>query len=247
MAAIIISVVWKTVGFTMILLLSGMQAIPDEIYQAAMVDGATYWGRLLHITMPLLRRTFALALVLSVIGSYLAFDQFYIMTRRRAAEPDHYDRVLDLQQLIYLLQDGLRRGAVAGAAGDPDLFERCPTAHPARRHDLLSDVTEKSPVGKSHDCTTTTSYLRPGSPARASAGRVAPGRASIRCALCCCPVSGADRFLDADVGQDAGRGVGGAADLLSQRPFRWRTMQKLNLYGAGIWQYVFNSSTVSRS
>ena len=50
MAAIIISVVWKTVGFTMILLLSGMQAIPDEIYQAAMVDGATYWGRLLHIT-----------------------------------------------------------------------------------------------------------------------------------------------------------------------------------------------------
>ena len=81
MAAIIISVVWKTVGFTMILLLSGMQAIPDEIYQAAMVDGATYWGRLLHITMPLLRRTFALALVLSVIGSYLAFDQFYIMTR----------------------------------------------------------------------------------------------------------------------------------------------------------------------
>lgn len=81
MAAIIISVVWKTVGFTMILLLSGMQAIPDEIYQAAMVDGATYWGRLLHITLPLMRRTFALALVLSVIGSYLAFDQFYIMTR----------------------------------------------------------------------------------------------------------------------------------------------------------------------
>ncbi len=81
MVAIIISVVWKTVGFTMILLLSGMQAIPDEIYQAAMVDGASYWGRLTHITMPLLRRTFALALVLSVIGSYLAFDQFYIMTR----------------------------------------------------------------------------------------------------------------------------------------------------------------------
>ena len=53
MVAIIISVVWKTVGFTMILLLSGMQAIPDEIYQAAMVDGASDWGRLTHITMPL--------------------------------------------------------------------------------------------------------------------------------------------------------------------------------------------------
>ena len=81
MGAIIVSVVWKTVGFSMILLLSGMQAIPEELYQAAMVDGASYWGRLLHITLPLLRRTFALALVLSVIGSYLAFDQFFIMTR----------------------------------------------------------------------------------------------------------------------------------------------------------------------
>jgi multiple sugar transport system permease protein len=79
--AIIVSVVWKTVGFTMVLLLTGMQAIPEELYEAAMVDGATYLTRLRYITMPLLRRTFALALVLSVIGSYLAFDQFFIMTR----------------------------------------------------------------------------------------------------------------------------------------------------------------------
>lgn len=80
MLSIIVSVVWKTVGFTMVLLLTGMQAIPDELYQAAMVDGAGFWGRLRFITLPLLRRTFALALVLSVIGSYLGFDQFYIMT-----------------------------------------------------------------------------------------------------------------------------------------------------------------------
>jgi multiple sugar transport system permease protein len=81
MPAIIVSVVWKTVGFTMMLLLTGMQAIPDELYEAAMVDGAGYWSRIRFIMMPLLRRTFALALVLSVIGSYLGFDQFYIMTR----------------------------------------------------------------------------------------------------------------------------------------------------------------------
>ncbi|MBK8797364.1 MAG: sugar ABC transporter permease [Anaerolineales bacterium] len=81
LAVIIISVVWKTVGFSMILLLAGMQAIPEELYQAAMVDGANYRQRLTHIMMPLLRSTFALALVLSVIGSYLSFDQFYIMTR----------------------------------------------------------------------------------------------------------------------------------------------------------------------
>jgi multiple sugar transport system permease protein len=58
-----------------------MQAIPDELYQAAMVDGAGFLARIRFITVPLLRRTFALALVLSVIGSYLAFDQFFIMTR----------------------------------------------------------------------------------------------------------------------------------------------------------------------
>lgn len=81
MPAIILSVVWKTVGFTMMLLLTGMQAVPDELYEAAMVDGAGLWGRIRYIMLPLLRRTFALALVLSVIGSYLGFDQFYIMTR----------------------------------------------------------------------------------------------------------------------------------------------------------------------
>jgi len=80
MPAIIVSIVWKTAGFTMILLLAGMQAIPTELYEVAKVDGANYWQRMRFIMLPLMRRTFALALVLSVIGSYLAFDQFYIMT-----------------------------------------------------------------------------------------------------------------------------------------------------------------------
>ncbi len=78
--AIVVSVVWKTVGFTMILLLTGMQAIPSELYEAAKVDGASYWARTRYVMLPLMRRTFALALILSVIGSYLGFDQFFIMT-----------------------------------------------------------------------------------------------------------------------------------------------------------------------
>lgn len=81
MAIIVAMVVWKTVGGTMILLLIGMQAIPDDLYQAAMVDGAGAWTRLRSITLPLLKRTFALALVLSITGSYLAFEQFYILTQ----------------------------------------------------------------------------------------------------------------------------------------------------------------------
>jgi multiple sugar transport system permease protein len=78
--AIVVMITWKTAGFTMLLLAVGMQAIPDEFYEAATVDGAGRWARLRYITLPLLRRTFALALVISVIGSFLAFDQFYIMT-----------------------------------------------------------------------------------------------------------------------------------------------------------------------
>ncbi len=81
MNVIILSVVWKTVGFTMILLLAGLQAIPGELYESAEVDGAGYFRKLFYITLPLMRRTIALALILSVIGSVLAFDQFYIMTR----------------------------------------------------------------------------------------------------------------------------------------------------------------------
>lgn len=81
MNVIILSVVWKTVGFTMILLLAGLQSIPDELYESADVDGAGYFRKLVYITLPLMRRTIALALILSVIGSVLAFDQFYIITR----------------------------------------------------------------------------------------------------------------------------------------------------------------------
>ena len=80
LAAVVVSVVWKTVGLTMILLLAGLQSIPREFYEAARVDGADFWTQLRFITLPLMRRTLALALVLSVIGSYLSFDQFYIMT-----------------------------------------------------------------------------------------------------------------------------------------------------------------------
>jgi multiple sugar transport system permease protein len=77
---IIIMVVWKIAGFTMIILLTGLQAIPAELTEAARIDGAGRWQRFRHLTLPLMRRTIALALIVSITGSILAFDQFYIMT-----------------------------------------------------------------------------------------------------------------------------------------------------------------------
>lgn len=81
LTVIIIMVVWKTVGLTMLLLMSGMNAIPGDLYEAAELDGAGWWRKLFGITIPLLRPTIALVLILTVISSYLAFDQFFVLTQ----------------------------------------------------------------------------------------------------------------------------------------------------------------------
>ncbi len=78
--AISASVIWKVIGFGMILFVGAIQAIPTEITEASMVDGASYRQRVLRIIVPLTLRTVLLVTLVSVIGSLLAFDQFYIMT-----------------------------------------------------------------------------------------------------------------------------------------------------------------------
>jgi multiple sugar transport system permease protein len=78
---ICVLVVWGVSGLTMLLLLSGMQAIPGEIYESAELDGASRLKKELLITVPLLRRTIALSLIISIIGSLLAFNQFFILTQ----------------------------------------------------------------------------------------------------------------------------------------------------------------------
>jgi multiple sugar transport system permease protein len=74
-------VIWAVSGLTMVLLASGMQSIPGDVYESAEIDGASWWERELHITIPLLRRTIAMTLILSVIGSFLAFTQFFVLTQ----------------------------------------------------------------------------------------------------------------------------------------------------------------------
>jgi multiple sugar transport system permease protein len=73
-------VVWKYVGFYMLILLVGLQTIPETLYEAAAIDGAGQWQTFRRITLPLLRPSLALALILCVTGSLLAFDQFYLLT-----------------------------------------------------------------------------------------------------------------------------------------------------------------------
>jgi multiple sugar transport system permease protein len=78
--AICILVIWFASGLTMMLLMAGMQGIPNEIYESARVDGASWWSTEWRLTVPLLRRSIALSLIISVVGSFLAFNQFFIIT-----------------------------------------------------------------------------------------------------------------------------------------------------------------------
>jgi len=79
--AISVIVVWFASGLTMLILTGGMQSIPQELYEAADVDGASWWAKEWRITLPMLRRSIALALIISIIGSFLAFNQFYILAQ----------------------------------------------------------------------------------------------------------------------------------------------------------------------
>lgn len=71
---------WNQAPFATLLLLAGMQSIPEEHYMAAAVDGAGYWRRLRHITLPALRPILFLILVLSTVNGFLMLDLIYILT-----------------------------------------------------------------------------------------------------------------------------------------------------------------------
>nr|WP_203567394.1 sugar ABC transporter permease [Aestuariimicrobium ganziense] len=67
---------WLQVGFYMILIIAGLNRIPFETYEAAAIDGATGWKRLLYVTLPQLRTTTVAVLMLLLIGAFQAFDEF---------------------------------------------------------------------------------------------------------------------------------------------------------------------------
>lgn len=80
LTAVIISITWKVIGFGMLLFVAGIQSINGEIGEAALIDGGNYWQRVWYIILPLSLRVILLTTLISVIGSMLAFEQFYIMT-----------------------------------------------------------------------------------------------------------------------------------------------------------------------
>ncbi len=80
MTGIVVTSVWKDIGFVTVIYLAGLQDIPEHLYEAAALDGATPWQRFWQITFPMLMPTTFFVTTISLISSFQVFDQVYVMT-----------------------------------------------------------------------------------------------------------------------------------------------------------------------
>ena len=92
--------VWKTVGFNFLLFLSGMQSIPQELYEAYSLESGKSFGAIRHITIPMLGPTTFVAVLLAIVGSFQSVDLIYIMTQGR---PGNSTNTL----IYYIYQEGI--------------------------------------------------------------------------------------------------------------------------------------------
>jgi multiple sugar transport system permease protein len=72
---------WRTLGFTFVILLTGLVGVPQELYEAARIDGAHAWQRFRYVTVPMMSPTLFFASVITIIGAFQIFDPMYIMTQ----------------------------------------------------------------------------------------------------------------------------------------------------------------------
>ena len=81
MPALVLFAVWKNFGYNMIIFLAGLQSIPEELYEAARIDGASSWQQLRHVTLPSLAPVVLLVSVLTMAGYFQLFAEPYVMTQ----------------------------------------------------------------------------------------------------------------------------------------------------------------------
>jgi multiple sugar transport system permease protein len=105
LAVIIMAEIWKTTPFMALLLLAGLVTIPDELYEAARVDGASAWQRFVKITLPLMKPAILVAVLFRTLEASRVFDSIFIMTR--GAQNTESVSILGFNQLINRLNLGL--------------------------------------------------------------------------------------------------------------------------------------------
>lgn len=80
LACIILIATWVGVGYWMVFLISGLQQIPQELYESAMVDGASWWHSFVHVTLPLMRRPLLFVLVADTVSNFVLFVPIQLLT-----------------------------------------------------------------------------------------------------------------------------------------------------------------------
>ncbi|MFB6718947.1 carbohydrate ABC transporter permease [Kribbella sp. NPDC056345] len=115
MLAVVITTVWWTVGFNFLLYLAALQGIPEQVYEAADIDGASERQKLFRITLPLLRRTTGLIAVLQLVASLKIFDQIYLMTN---GGPNYATRPI----IQYIYQNGFTNYRIGYASAISYMF-----------------------------------------------------------------------------------------------------------------------------
>lgn len=101
MPAIIILAVWKNFGYNMIIFIAGLQNIPEDLYEAASIEGATAWQKFKHITIPQLAPTTLFISVITMIGYFQLFAEPYVMTQGGPLNST-------LSIVLYMYQEGFR-------------------------------------------------------------------------------------------------------------------------------------------
>ncbi|WP_304129775.1 carbohydrate ABC transporter permease [Ignavibacterium album] len=101
MPSIIILAVWKNFGYNMIIFIAGLQNIPDELYEAADIEGANYFQKFRHITLPMLAPTTIFVSIITMIGYFQLFAEPYVMT-----QGGPLNKTLSIVQYMY--QEGFR-------------------------------------------------------------------------------------------------------------------------------------------
>jgi multiple sugar transport system permease protein len=123
MLSVVIATVWWTLGFNFVLYLAGLQEIPRELYEAAATDGATPWQQTRNITLPLLRSTTVLVVMLQVIASLKVFDQIYLL-QQGSAGPQNSTR----PAIQYIYESGFTSYRLGYASALSFVFFLCVVA-----------------------------------------------------------------------------------------------------------------------
>lgn len=110
--AIFVAMCWKYFGFHLVLYIAGLQNIPEDVVEAAQIDGASGWQTIRHITLPLLGSTIRISVFLSILGSLQYFDLIWVMSE---GGPVHASETMATYQIHFGLQQfALGYGSAVG-------------------------------------------------------------------------------------------------------------------------------------